>query len=176
MSTQTINEYLKPTNDLVAYIDEHVDKTEKCYLGWPHINLQKVLMNRSGVSDSIVVMGSTNPFAWFENDHTVVVKLSFKSNDANDNSLALEGKIYQYVIKEMRDHTPNLMTFLSNTRCNDFHKIAKKCMIIEEENSVCRDLYASFHNFYNDNKYDTTKINILVTKKAGGKQSAERVL
>lgn len=162
---QMVEEYLRPTKKLESYFKR--GNFNLCNLGLPDLQFKKVITNKDkgSASNSIIVMATAM-------SEDVVAKITFEENNKSfDNSLAVEAHFYEHVIPKLKIFTPNLMTFLGNGSCKNFidtlSYMRNRGQPFAKELSIETDI---IHKGDRNKKYDFNTANLLVTKKAGGKE------
>ena len=157
--------HLKPTKEHERILDNmrmqtafKKNKVKLCdRLGGPTLILTKIL-SKTSLSDVIICFGTLF-------DTEVVLKISYKSLDAEDNSLAIETGIYSKLVPRLMTYTPNLVAFVGYAACGDF--IAS----FPRKNKFTREIVKQTSQipFVEDvTRYDYSKATLLVTQKAGG--------
>jgi hypothetical protein len=163
-------------------IDKHIHPQDMlsgmtgCNLGLPNLQIQKIitqLENTEGdpdeeeenadeekptnsSSDTIICKGVLK-------NVRVIVKISFLSKGTTDNSLEVEGRIYDEVVPILSQFTPNLMPFIGKLSCDTFEDT-----VSQSSNSFLEEIWKLVIDKKLQDSYDINHATLLITKEAGG--------
>jgi hypothetical protein len=167
---QTIDNYLRPTRELQENVRKSVlmNKLQACSAGLPDLKITKVLTKKEkdSASDSIICEGLLHK-------ENVIVKVSFKARggEHRDNSLEIERRIYAEVLPRIL----NTMPFLANLACEQFALTKEKLLKTAKSKVIVEKLLKEMKTI-DKSRYDLSKANLMITKKARGRKLGDWLL